>query len=102
MPSISYRSDGIEWVKFGKLAIEYIGILDIKGEMVSAADPIDKSNNMYNHRPYFMESIKGKKFQSEPYISNVTFGYCTAISIPYRKPNGEIVGVIMADINIES
>ena len=82
--------------------VEYIGILDHRGEMVSAADPIDKSNNMYNHRPYFMEAIKGNRFQSEPYISNVTFGYCTAIAIPYKKSNGEIVGVIMADINIES
>ena len=83
-------------------AVEYIGILDHRGEMVSAADPIDKSNNMYNHRPYFMEAIKGNRFQSEPYISNVTFGYCTAIAIPYKKSNGEIIGVIMADINIES
>ena len=82
--------------------VEYIGILDHRGEMVSAADPIDKSNNMYNHRPYFMEAIKGNRFQSEPYISNVTFGYCTAIAIPYKKSNGEIMGVIMADINIES
>ena len=82
--------------------VEYIGILDHRGEMVSAADPIDKSNNMYNHRPYFMEAIKGNRFQSEPYISNVTFGYCTAIAIPYKKSNGEIIGVIMADINIES
>ena len=95
-------SSKLKSYKTREKTIEYIGILDIKGEMVSAADPIDKSNNMYNHRPYFMESIKGKKFQSEPYISNVTFGYCTAISIPYRKPNGDIVGVIMADINIES
>ena len=82
--------------------VEYIGILDHRGEMVSAADPIDKSNNMYNHRPYFMEAIKGNRFQSEPYISNVTFDYCTAIAIPYKKSNGEIIGVIMADINIES
>ena len=95
-------SSKLKSYKTREKTIEYIGILDIRGEMVSAADPIDKSNNMYNHRPYFMESIKGEKFQSEPYISNVTFGYCTAISIPYRKPNGEIVGVIMADINIES
>lgn len=95
-------SNKLKFYKEREKTVEYIGILDLNGEMVSAADPIDKSNNMYNHRPYFMESIKGKRFQSEPYISNVTFGYCTAISIPYKRSNGEIMGVIMADINIES
>ena len=82
--------------------LEYIGLLDRTGEMVSATHPIDKNNNMYTHRPYFMESIKGKSFQSAPYISNVTYQYCTAIAMPYKKSNGEIVGVIMADVNIES
>ena len=101
-PDTRNYSSKLKFYKGREKTVEYIGILDRKGEMVSAADPIDKNNNMYNHRPYFMESITGKKFQSEPYISNVTFGYCTAISIPYKRPNGEIVGVIMADINIES
>lgn len=95
-------SDKLKQYKEREKAAEYIGILDAKGEMVSAADPIDKSNNMYSHRPYFMEAIRGKAFQSEPYISNVTYQYCTAIAIPYKKANGEIAGVIMADVNIES
>ena len=38
MPSISYRSDGIEWVKFGKLAIillstKVLGIASRKVQM---------------------------------------------------------------------
>ena len=95
-------SDVLKQYKEREKAVEYIGILDARGEMVSAADPIDKSNNMYNHRPYFIEAMKGHRSQSDPYISNVTYGYCTAIAIPYKRANGEIAGVIMADINIES
>ncbi len=94
-------SERLKFFKEREDMAEYIGILDRKGYMVSAADPIDKSNNMYGHRPYFMEAIKGNRFQSEPYISNVTFGYCIAIAIPYKKPDGRIDGVIMADISLE-
>lgn len=82
--------------------LEYIGLIDRQGEMVSANHPIDKGNNNYAHRPYFMAAIQGKSFQSTPYISNVTYQYCTAIALPYKKSNGEIAGVLMADVNMEN
>lgn len=80
---------------------EYIGILDEKGEMRSATEPIDKYNCNYSHRPYFANAVKGECYLSKPYISNVSFNYCTAISVPFKSASGSIIGVIMADINIE-
>ena len=79
---------------------EYIGIINSDGDMVSANVPITGNNN-YSHRPYFKESILGKDYYSEPYISNVTFNYCIAISIPYKDASKNIKGVLMADICIE-
>ncbi len=81
-------------------SIDYIGIIDSNGNMVSATKAIDTKNNNYSFRPYFIASMKGKEFQSDPYISNVGYQYCVALSIPLRKSNGEIAGVIMADVRI--
>ena len=81
--------------------LEYIGIIDQRGDMVSATSPIDMSNRNYSHRPYFIESIKGNPYSTDPYISNVSYDYCIAVSIPYKGKQGETAGVLMADINIE-
>lgn len=80
--------------------IGYVGILDKNGNMVSASEPIDKNNSSYVFRPYFQQAIAGKTFQSEPYISNVSYRYCMALAAPLKKDNGEIFGVVMMDINI--
>lgn len=80
---------------------EYIGIIDDKGIMRSASHEISKENNDFSFRPYFRESMSGKEYSTEPYISNVTFNYCIAISMPMKDSNGKIIGVIMADVCIE-
>ncbi|MCX7883560.1 MAG: methyl-accepting chemotaxis protein [Caloramator sp.] len=79
---------------------EYIGILNDKGIMVSATEKIDENNKDFSFRPYFKETIKGKEYTTEPYISNVSYNYCIAIAIPYKDKSGQIKGVIMADICI--
>ncbi len=79
---------------------EYIGILNEKGDMVSANVPINGVQN-YAHRPYFKEAMKGSSYCSDPYISNVSFNYCLALAVPYKDSRGSIVGVIMADLCIE-
>lgn len=80
---------------------EYIGLIDEEGIMQSASQPIDRMRNNYSHRPYFISSIKGDTYISEPYISNVTHNYCLAVSVPFYAYNGKVAGVMMADINIE-
>ncbi|HOR86240.1 MAG TPA: methyl-accepting chemotaxis protein [Bacillota bacterium] len=79
---------------------EYMGILNASGIMVSETDleaePMDLS-----HRPYFKESITGKEYCSEPYISNFSFNYCITISIPFKDVSGRTIGVLMADLCIE-
>lgn len=54
----------------------------------------------FEHRPYFKEAILGKDFTSEPYISVDTNNYCIAMSVPVKKENGEIVGILMADLKL--
>ncbi len=80
---------------------EYIGVLDLKGEMVSANMPITGSNNNYSHRPYFVEAVHGKNYSSDPYISNVSFNYCIAIATSIKNAQGSTIAVIMADLCIE-
>lgn len=80
---------------------EYIGIIDSKGIMRSASHQISKDNNDFSFRPYFRESMNGNEYSTEPYISNVSFNYCIAISVPMKDSKGNINGVIMADICIE-
>lgn len=79
---------------------EYIGILNQKGDMVSANVPVVGVQN-YAHRPYFKEAVKGSAYCSEPYISNVSFNYCLALSVPFKDSRGNIMGAIMADLCIE-
>lgn len=81
---------------------EYIGLIDNEGNMQSASMPIDRTRNNYSHRPYFISSMKGETYISEPYISNVTHNYCLAVSVPFYAYNGKVAGVMMADINIEN
>ena len=54
----------------------------------------------FSHRPYFKKSIAGKEFISEPYISTDTNNYCIAISVPVKNKNGEILGIIIADLKL--
>ena len=54
----------------------------------------------FAHRPYFQETIKGKVFTSAPYISVDSNNYCIAMASPVKDSNGEIVGIIMADLKL--
>lgn len=81
-------------------AYEYIGIINLKGDMISANVPLNGIVN-YAHRPYFKEAVKGNVYCSEPYISNVSYNYCLALAVPFRNGAGSITGVMMADLCIE-
>ncbi len=52
----------------------------------------------FAHRPYFKEAIEGKEFMSEPYISVDTNNYCIAMSVPIKDKEGNILGILMADL----
>lgn len=54
----------------------------------------------FGHRPYFKEAISGKDFISEPYISVDTNNYCIAMSVPVKNYDGEILGILMADLKL--
>lgn len=54
----------------------------------------------FGHRPYFKEAIAGNDFISEPYISVDTNNYCIAMSVPIKNENGEILGILMADLKL--
>ena len=98
--SIGAMSEKLKEIKLSNNMIDYLGIVDPDGNMVSASEQIDRENNNYSFRPYFIASIQGKNYQTNPYISNVSYQYCVAVSAPLKKKNGEIFGVIMADVRI--
>ena len=98
--SIGAMSEKLKEIKLSNNMIDYLGIVDPDGNMVSASEQIDRENNNYSFRPYFIASIQGKNYQTDPYISNVSYQYCVAVSAPLKKKNGEIFGVIMADVRI--
>jgi methyl-accepting chemotaxis protein len=54
----------------------------------------------FAHRPYFKQSIAGKDYISEPYISTDTNNYCIAISVPVKNAKGDILGIIIADLKL--
>lgn len=54
----------------------------------------------FAHRPYFKEAIAGNDFISEPYISVDTNNYCIAMSVPVKNNDGEIFGILMADLKL--
>ncbi|SHK33538.1 methyl-accepting chemotaxis protein [Paramaledivibacter caminithermalis] len=73
------------------LAINYDKALDIQND--------DLYCNC-SHRNYFKEAINGKDYISEPYISIDSNNYCVAVATPVRNENNEIIGVLMADLNL--
>lgn len=54
----------------------------------------------FSHRPYFKKSIQGEDYISDPYISVDTNNYCIAVSVPVKSDNGEIIGVLVADLKL--
>jgi len=54
----------------------------------------------FAHRPYFKQSISGKDYISEPYISTDTNNYCIAVSVPVKNIKGDILGIIIADLKL--
>lgn len=98
--SIERTSDLLKQRKNSYMQFEYIGVIDIAGNMKFATEAIITGSNNYSFRPYFREAADGKEFNSDPYISNVSYNYCIAISVPFKESNGKINGVVMADICI--
>ena len=78
---------------------EVICILDVAG--LSIVSSIDEEDYVlsFAHTDYFKSAIKGHIFVSKPYISTDTGNYCAAVSLP-MKENGNIIGVIMADVSL--
>ena len=79
---------------------EFVSTISKDGIMVSASDTTNVGND-YTYRPYFKIALQGKEYFTDIYISNATFNYCITISKPFQDSNGNVLGVIMADICIE-
>ncbi|MBU3143112.1 methyl-accepting chemotaxis protein [Clostridium sp. CF012] len=98
--SMERTSEQLKHRKTAHMQFEYIGVIDLDGNMKFATETIIKGSDNYAFRPYFREAVSGKEFSSEPYISNVSYNYCIAISVPFKGHDGNINGVVMADICI--
>ena len=80
---------------------ELVSLIDKEGIMKSA-NVNNNIGNDFSYRPYYKQAFQGEEYSTEPYISNTTFNYCITISKAFKDSNGSIIGVIMADICIES
>ena len=80
---------------------ELIGIFNDRGRLTSSTELSLISDIDYSYRPYYRETIKGKEFKSEPYISSFSYNYCITVAIPLKDAGQRVIGVIMADICIE-
>jgi methyl-accepting chemotaxis protein len=80
---------------------ELLSLIDKQGIMISANVNTNIGND-FSYRPYYKIAFQGKEYFTEPYISNTSFNYCITISQPFKDSKGVIIGVIMADICIES
>lgn len=52
----------------------------------------------FSHRQYFKESINGREYKSNPYISDDTYNYCIALTVPVRDSQNNIVGILIGDL----
>ncbi len=80
---------------------ELVSLIDKEGIMKSA-NVNNNIGNDFTYRPYFKQAVQGEEYSTEPYISNTTYNYCITISEPFKDSDGNIIGVIMADICIEN
>jgi len=78
---------------------EYILLVDKNGDTYSALDSACENKN-FAHRPYFKASIAGEVYNSQPYISNASYNYAIAVSIPFRDSSNNIIGVLQIDLCI--
>lgn len=82
---------------------ESITVFNQTGDTIGIAiDPALHDETLYTnfaHRPYFIESIKGKEYVSSPYISTDTYNYCIALALPIYHDQ-KIIGVLMADLHL--
>jgi len=78
---------------------ELIYVMDSSGMQIART-----SGTLANRgdRPYFKEALKGSTFFTESYISAFTNAPCVTISTPIKNAQGAIVGVIGADISLQS
>lgn len=51
-------------------------------------------------REWWKRAMAGESFQSAVYISAITKQLCLTISVPIRNENGDIIGVIGADVSV--
>lgn len=78
---------------------ELVFVMDASGMQIART-----SGNLANRsdRPYFKEAMKGNTFFTDAYISSFTNAPCVTISTPVKDSNGLVIGVIAADISLQS
>ena len=79
--------------------IELIAILDNKGYVIGATTEIPENVKDCSAKPYFTNAMQGQTYISKEYISCATGNYNITVAIPITS-EGTIMGVLMADINI--
>ncbi len=103
----NYGKNGIKSVSRAMLSeiknqskdYELVALLDKEGLAFEFSQDVGAKTVDASHRPFYKQSILGKDYRTEPYISSVSNDYCISVSTPI-KTNGAIIGVLMLDITL--
>lgn len=78
---------------------ELIALINDKGIANKFSRDIGTKEVDVRHRPYFIESIKGKDYITKPYISSASNEYCVTVTTPIMS-NGRIIGMLLVDFTL--
>ncbi len=79
--------------------VELMAVINHKGHLIGATIDLPEELRDRSARPYFKNAIKGNTFVSKEYVSSQTNNYNITVATPLYEM-GQIVGIVMADINI--
>ncbi|MFA7572814.1 MAG: methyl-accepting chemotaxis protein [Lutispora sp.] len=79
--------------------VELIALVNKKGVIIGGSSEVPKEQRDCSARAFFQKAIVGETYVSKEYISVLTNHYNITISTPVYE-GGNIIGVLLADINL--
>jgi len=73
-------------------------LVGLDGRIIYATTQFDRNVDL-SFRPWFQGALKGEPFVSEPYVPLGTNRPAFSVSCPVRNDKGEIVAILVADVN---
>ncbi|AGB40690.1 methyl-accepting chemotaxis protein [Halobacteroides halobius DSM 5150] len=79
---------------------QYLYVTNEEGQLITFSADTDQLGNDFSHRSWFKGAMRGYSYISNAHISTTTKSLCLTISTPIKNNNGQITGVLGADISL--